>query len=173
IAPPDPDDGTPPELSLCGTLLVQAALAAARHGDDQTTADLIDEAADMAARVGDGHDHHRTAFGPTAVDLARAAAALELGNAPDAVAWHEKTTKRDTWRWLPVEHRAAHLLDAARAYLQADDPISAGRLLIDADHTAPAEIRHRPAGREVLAQVARDPHAPATIIQLALTLGVT
>ncbi|MER5703634.1 helix-turn-helix domain-containing protein [Micromonospora sp. NPDC002296] len=157
IAPPDPDDGTPPELSLCGTLLVQAALAAARHGDDQATADLIDEAAGMAARVGDGHDHHRTAFGPTAVDLARAAAALELGNAHDAVAWHEKTTTQDTWRWLPAEHRAAHLIDAARAYLQTDDPISAGRTLIDADRTAPAEVRQRPAGREVLAQVARDP----------------
>ncbi|MFF3864206.1 helix-turn-helix domain-containing protein [Micromonospora sp. NPDC001898] len=173
IAPPDPADSTTAELSLCGTLLVQAALAAARHGDDRAAADLIDEAADMAARVGDGHDHHRTAFGPTAVDLARAAAALELGNADEAVAWHEKTTKRDAWRWLPVEHRAAHLLDAARAYLQADDPISAGRTLIDADRTAPAEVRQRPAGREALAQVARDPHAPATIIQLALTLGVT
>ncbi|WP_405107644.1 helix-turn-helix domain-containing protein [Micromonospora sp. NBC_01405] len=172
IAPPDLDDGTPPELSLCGTLLVQAALAAARHGDDRATAELIGEAADMAARVGDGHDHHRTAFGPTAVDLARAAAALELGNAHDAVAWHEKTTKRDAWRWLPVEHRAAHLLDAARAYLQADDPISAGRLVIDADRTAPAEIRQRPAGREVLAQVARDPTAPTTLIHLAATLGV-
>ncbi|MCX4471771.1 helix-turn-helix domain-containing protein [Micromonospora sp. NBC_01655] len=173
IAPPDPDDGTPAELSLCGTLLVQAALAAARGGDDRTTADLIGEAAGMAARVGDGHDHHRTAFGPTAVDLARVAVALELGNAHDAVAWHEKTIKRDAWRWLPVEHRAAHLLDAARAYLQADDPATAGRTVIDADRTAPAEVRQRPAGREVLAQVARDPHAPATIIQLAITLGVT
>ncbi|MCX4472440.1 hypothetical protein OOK41_19365 [Micromonospora sp. NBC_01655] len=127
----------------------------------------------MAARVGDGHDHHRTAFGPTAVDLARAAAALELGNAHDAVAWHEQATKRDGWRWLPVEHRAAHLLDAARAYLQADDPASAGGALVDADRTAPAEVRHRPAARKVLAQVARDPHAPATIIQLAVALGVT
>ena len=161
IAPPDPDDGTTAELSLCGTLLVQAALAAARRGDDRTTAELIDEAADMAARVGDGHDHHRTAFGPTAVDLARVAAALELGNARDAIAWHEKTTKRDAWRWLPVEHRAAHLLDAARAYLQTGDPVNAGRMLVDADRTAPAEVRHRPAAREVLAQVARDPHAPA------------
>ncbi|MER7418406.1 helix-turn-helix domain-containing protein [Micromonospora peucetia] len=173
IAPSDPDGGTPAELSLCGTLQVQAALAAARCGDDRATAELIGEAAEMAARLGDGHDHHRTAFGPAAVDLARVAAALELGNAGEAVAWHEKTTKRDTWRWLPVEHRAAHLVDATRAYLQADDPISAGRVLIDADRTAPAEVRHRPAAREVLAQVARDPHAPATVIQLAITVGVT
>ncbi|WP_405101752.1 helix-turn-helix domain-containing protein [Micromonospora sp. NBC_01412] len=173
IAPPDPGDGSPGALSLCGTLLVQAALAAARRGDDHATAELLDEAAGMAARVGDGHDHHRTAFGPTAVDLARAAAALDLGDASEAVAWHERTTKRDAWRWLPVEHRAAHLVDAARAYAQAGDPVGAGRVLVDVDRMAPAEVRHRPAAREVLAQVARDPHAPATIIRLAAALGVT
>ncbi|WP_229397782.1 helix-turn-helix domain-containing protein [Micromonospora okii] len=173
ITPLDPHAGTPAEVALRGTLLVQAALAAARHGDDATTADLLGEAAEMAARVGDGHDHQRAAFGPTAVDLARTAAALDLGDAAEAVAWHEKTTRRDAWRWLPVEHRAAHLLDAARAYLQADDPANAGRALVEADHTAPAELRHRPAAREIVARVAREPHAPATIIQLAVTLGVT
>ncbi|MFI7432644.1 helix-turn-helix domain-containing protein [Micromonospora haikouensis] len=173
IAPPDPDDAQPPELSLCGTLLVQAALAAARHGDDRTAADLIDEAAAMAARVGDGQDHHRTAFGPAAVDLARVAAALDLGNAHEAVVWHRRATKRVGWRWLPAEHRAAHLLDAARAYLYTDDPGNAARVLAEADRTAPAEVRHRPAARNIVAQVARRPHAPATIIQLAVVLGVT
>nr|WP_117672107.1 helix-turn-helix domain-containing protein [Micromonospora sp. MW-13] len=173
IAPPNSDGTRAAELSLCGTLLVQAALAAARDGDDRATAELIDEAAGMARRVGDGHDHHHTAFGPTAVDLARVAAAVELGDANEAVAWHEKTTKRDAWRWLPAEHRAAHLLDAARAYLHTDDPTNAGRALIEADRTAPAEVRQRPAARSVLAQVARDPYAPATIIQLAAALGVT
>ncbi|MFI2708556.1 helix-turn-helix domain-containing protein [Micromonospora sp. NPDC018662] len=167
-----PEDGSPGHLSLCGTLLVQAALAAARRGDARVAADLIDEAAGMAALVGEGHDHHRTAFGPTAVDLARAAAALDLGDASEAVAWHEKTIKRDAWRWLPVEHRAAHLVDAARAYLQADDPAGAGRVLVDADRMAPAEVRQRPVARQVLAQVARDPRAPASIIQLAAALGV-
>ncbi|WP_233219563.1 helix-turn-helix domain-containing protein [Micromonospora sp. RP3T] len=167
------EDGSPGALSLCGTLLVQAALAAARRGDDRAAADLIDEAAGMAARVGEGHDHHRTAFGPTAVDLARGAAALDLGNASEAVGWHEKATARDAWRWLPVEHRAAHLIDAARAYLQADDPARAGRVLADADRMAPAEVRQRPAAREVLAQVIRDPRAPTTIVQLAAALGLS
>ncbi|SCL22193.1 Transcriptional regulator, contains XRE-family HTH domain [Micromonospora nigra] len=174
IAPPNPDDdGSPAAWSLCGTLLVQAALAAASRGDEHAAAELLDEAAGMAARVGDGHDHHRTAFGPAAVDLARAAAALDLGDASEAVTWHEKTTTRDAWRWLPLEHRAAHLIDAARAYAEVGDPISAARVLVDADRMAPAEVRHRPAAREVLAQVAGDPHAPATIIQLAAALGVT
>ncbi|MEU4566310.1 helix-turn-helix domain-containing protein [Micromonospora sp. NPDC023956] len=172
IAPPVIEYGTPAELSLCGTLLVQAALAAARIGDDRTAADLIDEAADMAVRVGDGHDHHRTAFGPTALELARVATAVELGEAREAVTRHEKATTRDGWRWLPAEHRAAHLIDAARAYLQADDPVNASRVLMEADRIAPAEIRHRPGGRDILAQVAREPTAPTTLTHLATTLGV-
>jgi transcriptional regulator with XRE-family HTH domain len=172
IAPPVTEYGTPPELSLCGTLLIQAALAAAGEGDDSAAAELIDEAADMAARVGDGHDHHRTGFGPTAVELVRVTAAVELGEAREAVAWHEKVTTRDGWRWLPAEYRAAYLIDAARAYLQADDAVNAGRVLMKAERTAPAEIRDRPAGRDVLAQVARDPAAPTTLIHLAAALGV-
>ncbi|MEH1018017.1 XRE family transcriptional regulator, partial [Micromonospora sp. CPCC 206060] len=107
ISPPDPDGATPEKVSLCGTLLVQAALAAAGNGDERATVALIDEAADLAARVGDGHDHHRTGFGPTAVDLARTTAAVELGHADEAVAWHEKAIGRDGWRWLAAEHRAA------------------------------------------------------------------
>ncbi|MFG2048277.1 helix-turn-helix domain-containing protein [Micromonospora sp. NPDC048935] len=164
--------GTPEGSSLRGSLLVQAALIAARAGDDRAAGDLLDEAAVLATRVGDGHDHCWTAFGPTAVELARVAAAVELGDGPQAVARHEAAIGRDGWRWLPIEHRAAHLIDAARAYQLADDPTNAGRVLLRADSIAPAEIRHRPAARDVVAQVARNPDAPATITQLAIGLGV-
>ncbi|MEU8332836.1 helix-turn-helix domain-containing protein [Micromonospora sp. NPDC048839] len=172
IAPDDCAEGTPQELSLCGSLLVQAALMAARSGDDRVAVELLDEAAEMAAQVGDGCDHHRTAFGPTAVDLARVAAAVDLGNGRDAVALHEAATRREGWRWLPAEHRAAHLLDAARAYLLVDDPANAARVLVRADSIAPAEVRHRPAARDLVAQVARDPDAPTTITHLASDLRV-
>ncbi|MFI6227659.1 helix-turn-helix domain-containing protein [Micromonospora echinospora] len=172
IAPPVVEFGDPGELSLCGTLLVQAALAAARDGDDRTAVGLVDEAGEMAARVGDGHDYHRTGFGPTAVELARIVVAVERGDAEAAVILHEQVTMRDGWRWLSAEHRAAYLIDVARACLHADDPVSAGRVLVEADRIAPAEIRHRPAGRDVLAQVAREPAAPATLIQLTATLGL-
>ncbi|MEU1641741.1 helix-turn-helix domain-containing protein [Micromonospora zamorensis] len=164
--------GRPEELSLRGSLLVQAALIAARAGDDRVVCELLDEAAELAAQVGDGHDHHRTAFGPTAVELARVAAAVEVGDGPQAVARHEKAIGWDGWRGLPVEHRAAHLIDAARAYLQTDDPANAARVLLRAERLAPAEIRDRPAVRDVVAQAARDPDAPPTITQLAIGLGV-
>ncbi|MEU7572127.1 helix-turn-helix transcriptional regulator [Micromonospora sp. NPDC049240] len=171
IAPPVTENGSPHELSLCGTLLVQAALAASRDGDDRTAVGLIDEAAEMAARVGDGHDHHRTGFGPTAVELARITTMAELGDARQAIARHEKVTTDDGWRWLPAEHRAAYLIDAARVYLHVHDPVNAGRALTAADRIAPAEIRQRPAGQDVLARVAREPLAPTTITDLAAGLG--
>ncbi|WP_232234132.1 hypothetical protein [Micromonospora chokoriensis] len=169
-----PDDAkrSPGELSLRGSLLVQAALIAARAGDDRVVAELLDEAAGLAARVGDGHDHYRTAFGPAAVELGRVAAAVELGDGPQAIRWHEEVIGRDGWRWLPVEHRAAHLIDVARAYLQTNDPTNAARVLLRADRIAPAEIRHRPAARDVVAQVVRDPDAPPTIHRLAVALGI-
>ncbi|GGM40849.1 hypothetical protein GCM10011608_27000 [Micromonospora sonchi] len=172
IAPSDLDAGSPQELSLCGALLVQAGLVAARSGDERAAGELLDEAAEMAVRVGDGHDLHRTAFGPTAVELARVAAAVELGDGPVAVARHGQVVRRDGWRLLPVEHRAAHLIDAARAYLQADDPTNAARVLLDAEILAPCEVRRRPVGRDVLAEIARDPKAPAMIGELALSLGL-
>ncbi|WP_309222477.1 helix-turn-helix domain-containing protein [Micromonospora sp. CP22] len=171
IAPRDFDTGTPEELSLCGSLLVQAALVAGRSGDERGAAELLDEAAELAARVGEGHDHHRTGFGPTAVEVARVAAAA-AGDAGEAVLRHEKMMTRSGWRWLSVEQRAAHLIDAACAYLHVDEVGKAGHALTQADHIAPAEIRHRPTGREMVAQVARAPGAPATITQLAITLGV-
>ncbi|MEU7617777.1 helix-turn-helix domain-containing protein [Micromonospora rifamycinica] len=172
VAPADPDGGPPQEWSLCGSLLVQAALIAARAGDERAAGDLLDEAAEMAARVGDGHDHHRTGFGPAAVGTGRVTAAVELGDGPQAVARHEEVVGSDGWRWLPVEHRAAHLVDAARGYLLTGDPVSAARVIIRADRIAPAEVRHRPAVREVVARLAREPHAPPTITPLAVSLGL-
>jgi len=172
IAPPDLDGGAPEDLSLCGSLIVQAALAAARLGDDRAVVELTDDAADMAARVGDGRNHHHTGFGPTAVDLARLAAAVELGEGSSAVAWYETASARDGWRWLPPGERAGHLIEVARAYLQIDAPARAGRAVVDAERLAPAEVRDRPAARDVLARVVRCRDAPDAAVRLAVSLGV-
>ncbi|TBL40778.1 hypothetical protein EYA84_06765 [Verrucosispora sp. SN26_14.1] len=45
--------------------------------------------------------------------------------------------------------------------------------LLDADRTASAEVRHRTAARDVLADTIRHPDAPATVVSLAVTLGVS
>ncbi|KIR62637.1 helix-turn-helix domain-containing protein [Micromonospora haikouensis] len=173
ITTPNPDETPPGELSVLGTLLLEAALAAASRGDPCGVHELTDQAAEVAELVGDGHDHHWTCFGPAAVELARVAAAVDLGDAADAITRHEKITRWDQWPRLPAERRATHLIDAAQAYLQVGDLAAAGRSLVDADRIAPAETRSRPAVRTVIAAAARGGPATAGVARLASILGVT
>ncbi|MEU1751274.1 hypothetical protein ABZ436_01230 [Micromonospora matsumotoense] len=105
--------------------------------------------------------------------LARFLTALRLGDTAEAVYHHEKAIGRGDWRRLPVEHRAANLVDAARAYLDAGDLAAAGRTLVDADTIAPAETRCRPAARTLAAEIARSGPPAAGVARLATTLGLT
>jgi transcriptional regulator with XRE-family HTH domain len=174
IAPIVPHEGPPEELALCGTLLVEAALAAAGCGDGRGVEELVEQAAEIAERVGEGREQrHGVSFGPTAVEAARAVAAVELGDGGTAVAWHEKATGGVGWARLPVEHRAAHLVDAARAYLLVGDLMRAGRALVEADRVAPAEIRCRPVARTVIAELVRGGPVPADVARLADVVGLT
>ncbi|WP_326564067.1 XRE family transcriptional regulator [Micromonospora peucetia] len=161
----------PASEAVHGTLLIQAALAAAGCGDAHRTEELIERAAEVAAVAGD--DPHRTGFGPGAVEAARVVAALELGDAGEAVRRHKQAVRGQAWRRLPAEHRAAYLVDAARAYLQIGDLRGAARALVDADAVAPAEVRCRPLARTVIAEVARAHPAPAGVARLATLVGLT
>ncbi|MDG4818374.1 helix-turn-helix transcriptional regulator [Micromonospora sp. WMMD956] len=178
IAPEAWRAGPPPDLALHGTLLVQAALAAAGAGDERGAGELVDQAARIADETGESgeaggeRDRHWTGFGPTAVRMARVAAAVELGNGGEAVLLHERVVGAEHWRRLPAEHRAAYLLDAGRGHLGAGDPLAAGRALVDADRTAPAEVRLRPVARTLLTDLACHEPLPADVARLATALGV-
>ncbi|MEU0153932.1 helix-turn-helix domain-containing protein [Micromonospora fulviviridis] len=165
--------GVPAARPVCGTLLLQAALAAAAGGDDRSVRDLLDRAAGLAARIGDGADPYRTGFGPAVVEVTGVVAAVELGDAGEAVRRHETVVRGTGWQRLPVERRAAHLVDAARAYLQVGDVPRAGRALIDANRIAPGEVRCRPVARTVIEAVARGGPAPAGVAELAALVGLT
>ncbi|MFV2084472.1 hypothetical protein [Micromonospora sp. LOL_021] len=174
LDPVGPADGVPPQLlSVYGTLLLQAALAAAECGGAAAVRELTGQAGDVADRVGDGHDHQRSGFGSTAVELARVVAAADLGEAEEAVRRHDVLVRRPGWRGLPAEYRAAYLVDVARAALQSGDLIMAGRSLVDADRVASAEVRLRPSARTVVAEVARCAPPAAGVAGLAATLGLT
>ncbi|MBQ1073198.1 helix-turn-helix domain-containing protein [Micromonospora sp. C31] len=162
----------PASEAVHGALLLQAALSAAGCGDARRSEELIERAVEVAARVA-GDDPHRTGFGSGAVGAARVVAALERGDAGEAVRRHEQTVRQEAWRRLPAECRAAYLVDAARAYLQIGDLVGAGRSLVEADAVAPAEVRCRPVARTVVAEVARAHPAPAGVARLATLLGLT
>ncbi|WJK34017.1 helix-turn-helix domain-containing protein [Solwaraspora sp. WMMA2065] len=159
--------------TVYGTLLLQAGLAAAGCGETQSVGELLGRATDVAGRVGDGQDYRTASFGPAAVELAHIVAAVESGDARQAVRRHETATRRQTWRGLPAEHRAAYLVDAARAHLDVGDFAAAGRWLVEADRVAPAEIRCRPSARTVVAEIARCGPQVAGVARLATALGLT
>ncbi|WP_428965735.1 helix-turn-helix domain-containing protein [Micromonospora fluostatini] len=162
VAPLTDDPGTAAERSACAALLVQAA---AEHGDPPTARDLLDDAITLTEPDEPGR---------AAVDAAKVTATVALGDHRAAVDLHETLTAQPGWRDLPIEHRAAYLLDVAGAYLAAGDPRGASRALRDADRLAPTEVRVRPAGRAVLADVlARSPSPDPHLVALAEAARVT
>ncbi|MGC4804774.1 helix-turn-helix domain-containing protein [Micromonospora sp. DT233] len=175
LAPPQPLAAPAEHLSVYGTLLTTAALGAAALGYADDVDDLLAQAAEASTGVDEGQDHYRTAFGPVAVELARVAATVELGDgsALDTGA-HRRLVDGPDWRRLPPERRAAYLLDVARGHLQAGDVAGADQAVVIADRVASAEIRARPLGREVLATVLRrSPTASADVLRVADEAGVS
>ncbi|MFI6235368.1 helix-turn-helix domain-containing protein [Micromonospora sp. NPDC050784] len=161
------------EWAVGGTLLLQAALAAAGCGEHRRADELTDRAAGVAASVRGYDDRHRTSFGPLAVELARVAVATQRGDTDEALRRHSTVVRREAWRRLPAEYRGAYLVDVARAYLHVGDLRGAARALVDADSVAPAEVRCRPLARTVIADVARAQPAPAGVARLATLVGLT
>ncbi|MEW2145761.1 helix-turn-helix domain-containing protein [Micromonospora vinacea] len=156
-----------------GTLLVQAALAAAGCGEHRRADELTEWAAGIAAGLRGYDDPYRTSFGSVAVEVARVLVAAQRGDADEAVRRHVSVVRREAWRRLPAEYRGAYLVDVARAYLQVGDLRGAARALVDADSVAPAEVRCRPLARTVIADVARAQPAPAGVARLATLVGLT
>ncbi|BCJ59158.1 helix-turn-helix domain-containing protein [Micromonospora endophytica] len=164
---------TTDDHTVRGTLFLQAGLAAASRGDRRNAQDLLDHAAGLAHRLARDTDAQHTAFGRTAVQVARSLAAHHLGNPSEAIERHEHAIRSDGWRRLPPEHRAAHLIDTAHAHLDTGDPTQAGQALLDADSLAPAEVRSRPVARTLLAQIIHRGPAAADIARLATIVGLT
>ena len=86
----DGEPVTPERLSVYGMLLLQGAMAAARIGDSATVRDLLGGASEAARAIGGDANHYWTTFGPTNVELHRAAAAVELGEGRLAVEVHDR-----------------------------------------------------------------------------------
>ncbi len=175
LAPPPRREFPPDDLALAGTLLIEAALAAATCGDATAVRDLTNHAAHLAATHGDRPepDNGDLGFGPTVVNLARALTAANLGDHQQAITTHHHATNSATWPQLPAEHRAAHLIDITRTHLDLGDPHAAGRALLTADHIAPDETRTRPATHTALTAILRAGPAPADLTRLATTIGLT
>ncbi|GAA4920256.1 helix-turn-helix transcriptional regulator [Stackebrandtia albiflava] len=162
-------------LSVYGALLLQGAMAASLTGDAATTRDLLDSAQQAAEQVGDGANYYWTSFGPTNVELHRAAAYVELGEGRMALQVHQRIPDHALAALVP-ERRAHHFLDLARGCAQIGDLERAGRALLAADQAATSEIRCRPLAHDILTDVLRRGNGtktPLPVRQLADRMGIT
>ena len=72
-------------LSVYGSLLLRGAIAAAQHDNRAGADELLTEAEETAARLGDDLNLRWTAFGPTNASLHRVNIAVTLGDAGTAI----------------------------------------------------------------------------------------
>ncbi|WP_410811175.1 helix-turn-helix domain-containing protein [Micromonospora sp. 067-2] len=174
LAPGGSNEVSPARLSVYGMLLLQGAMAASRIGDSASVDDLINCAEEAANRLGSDQNHYWTSFGPTNVELHRAAAAVELGDGGRAVEVHQLRILEPSFNALLPERRAHHLLDIARGYAQMGDVANAGEMLLLGDRLAPSEIRCRPIAHEVMSDILRRTRGapPSPVAELAEHMGV-
>ncbi|TCJ31250.1 XRE family transcriptional regulator [Nocardioides jejuensis] len=125
-------------LSVYGTALLAGAMASARAGDRETTRDFLNAASDAARRLGRDENKLWTAFGPTNVAIHRVSTAMELGDVPVAL---KLGPDLDT-RSVPIERRARHSLEVARALTTAGRRDEALATVLDAEYRAPEQVRY-------------------------------
>jgi transcriptional regulator with XRE-family HTH domain len=145
-------------LSVYGTLLLTASMAAARFGDGPRTADYLRESGRAAQWLGTDGNYLWTSFGPTNVAIHRVNTAVEL---------HDFQTVLDSGLSLdttavPAERRVRYVLDVARVYAltgRKDDALGA---MLTAERIAPEQVRQHYLSRKVVMTLIRStPGKPA------------
>ncbi len=169
----EPGLDTLADRSVYGTMLLQAAIAGARNGDNRGSRDLIREAHEVADRVGPARNDYHTAFGPVNVGIHRVSALVELGEGGAAVEAAAAVPGEHLGK-LPRERRANHLVDIARGYSQGGKRDQALTTLLDAEQLAPAEVRCRPMARATITDLVHRSKGttPALLRDLAARAGV-
>ncbi|MEU7861037.1 XRE family transcriptional regulator [Nonomuraea sp. NPDC049141] len=159
------------ELSIYGSLLLSGAVAAAHARDRHTSAELLDEAAQAAQRLGYDGNHLWTAFGPANVLCHRVNIALRLGDAGTAI---DHARRIDLNKLPTSERKGTLLLDAAQAFLMCGRHDKALYVLRSAADIAFEEVGGRPAALRLAHDIATT--APLSIYrearEYAASLGV-
>lgn len=157
--------------AIHGSLMLVAAVAAARRGDPWAGRDRIRLTAPVARQTGE-RNVLWTAFGPTNVAMHLVSVEAEAGEALEAA---HVAAKVSYMRSPSIERRVAFLLDEARSEQMRRDYRAVFALLSTAAQEAPEDVARRPRGRELLRSVIQ--HAgrstAADAVQLANRLGVS
>ncbi len=146
------DGENPAVLSVAGALWLIAAVAAARRMDDTAAEECLDHARQLADRLGEDANHCWTGFGPTNVAIHRVSVAVELGDAPAALA---AAAAVDLDR-LPEGLRSRRVqvqLDIAWAQAQRRRDAEALVALLEIERAAPQVTRRNVVARDTIRQL--------------------
>ncbi|MDQ4032740.1 MAG: transcriptional regulator, partial [Actinomycetota bacterium] len=137
----------------------------AREGDRAGAREHIEEARRIAARQGEDRNDYNTEFGPTNVELHAVSAAVDLGDAGEAIAL---AASIDTSS-LSAERQARFLIDLARAHAQRRHVGDATAALLDAEQLAPEMVHGHARARETIRELVQltGRRTPEELIRLA------
>lgn len=132
-------------LSLCGAFHLVLAIAAARDNDRAQAHKHLDQAREIADRIGEDRDDFGTEFGPTNVALHAVGVAVELGDAGQAL---DLARDIDPGRLSP-ERQARYDIDLAQAHAMRRQIGEALRCLEEAERLTPEQTRTHRVARAV------------------------
>jgi hypothetical protein len=138
-------------LSVYGTLLLPAAVAAARSGDRAIALTYLKEAERAAEQIGRDANHLWTAFGPTNVALHRVTIA---GSSDGPYAVLRLGVGIDT-AGLPAERRVRHLFELAQALTAVNETSSAVDRLLEAEGLSSTHVHHHVMSHQIVVRMMR------------------
>ncbi len=165
---------TPRSLALWGGLLLTAAVAAARHGDESDAWELMGEARAASRLLQIDHADIYSIFGPTNVAIHGVQVAVELRNGRDAVR-RSHHVDADQLPASLVERRGQFLIDVATGHILQGEDGAATTTLLRADDIAPQEVRLSPEVHGLVRTMLRRERAGAVsgLRPLAGRIGLT
>jgi hypothetical protein len=160
-------------VSIQGSLLLVAAIAAARQDDRRDTLRLLREAGDIADNLGGDHNDYWTAFGPTNVRVHAVSCAVELGDPSEALVRGESVDTSALAPGLRGRRSQVHI-DLAWAYGQHRNDAATVLSLLEAERTAPEALRYNVVTRELLRECLKRERRSATpgLRALAARVGI-
>ncbi|MER5866132.1 helix-turn-helix transcriptional regulator [Kitasatospora sp. NPDC002040] len=140
---------SPEELSVAGSLHLVLGLVYARAGDRAATRNEINSAREIAVRLGEDRNDFNLEFGPTNVEIQAVSAAVDLGDAGEALDIGEAIDASN----LSAERQARLLMDLGRAHAQRRHPGEALECLLQAELLAPETVRTHVAARGTIREL--------------------
>jgi transcriptional regulator with XRE-family HTH domain len=143
----DQAEETREALAVTGQLHLGASVIYARAEDTAAVDRHIEEARQIAQRIGDASDVHWLSFGPTNVALHRMSATVEMNQYDDAL---KQARKIRLPAALATSRRAHFLIDRARTEMETGHTEAALKHLVEARKAAPEQTRYHPGARETI-----------------------